>query len=131
MVNIATPHIAGYSADGKANGTSVCVRYISSFFNLNIDKSWYPQNLPLPGKSNEIFIDCDNQSNQEVLFKAVASTYNIMEDDETLRNSVGTFEKQRGNYPVRREFPFYKIKIKNCNNEIIKKLSELGFQVNN
>ena len=38
IIDISTPHIAGYSADGKANGTSVCVRSIASFFNLKIDK---------------------------------------------------------------------------------------------
>ncbi len=130
MVDIATPHIAGYSADGKANGTSVCVKNISSFFNLNIDKNWYPNELPKPGNSSEIFIDCKNQSNQEGFYKAIVSSYDIMNDDNTLRNSVETFEKQRGNYPVRREFPFYKIKFKNCNNEIENKLKELGFQIN-
>lgn len=33
IVDIATPHIAGYSADGKANGTSVCVNAINEYFN--------------------------------------------------------------------------------------------------
>lgn len=130
MVDIATPHIAGYSADGKANGTSVCVRNISSFFDLNIDKNWYPEELPIPNNSNEIYIDCKNQSNQEIFYKAVVSSYDIMRDDNTLRNSVKTFEKQRGNYPVRREFPFYKVNTKNCYTEIGTKLQELGFQIN-
>ena len=44
-VEIATPHIAGYSADGKANGTSVSVRSVSEFFNLGIDKNWYPKEI--------------------------------------------------------------------------------------
>ena len=118
MVDIATPHIAGYSADGKANGTSVCVRNIASFFNLDIDKNWFPRELPAPDNSNEIFIDCEKQKEQEILYKVLTSTYDIMKDDKTLRNSVETFEKQRGNYPVRREFPFYKIDIRNCSDEI-------------
>lgn len=130
MVDIATPHIAGYSADGKANGTSVCVKNISSFFGLNIDKDWYPQELPKPGNSSEIFIDCKDHLNQEIFYKAVVSSYDIMKDDGILRNSVETFEKQRGNYPVRREFPFYRIKTQNCNIEIENKLKKLGFQVN-
>ncbi len=131
MVDIATPHIAGYSADGKANGTSVCVRNIASFFNLDSDKNWYPDELPYPQNSNEISIDCTGLSDQEIFYKAFISSYNILDDDSTLRNSVDTFEKQRGNYPVRREFPFYKIKIKNCRNEIRNKLKEIGFQINN
>jgi erythronate-4-phosphate dehydrogenase len=130
MVDIATPHIAGYSADGKANGTSVCVKNISSFFGLNIDKDWYPKEIPRPGNSREILIDCKKHSNQEIFYKAVVSSYDIMIDDGILRNSAETFEKQRGNYPVRREFPFYKIKTENCINEIENKLKDLGFQIN-
>ncbi len=32
MVDIGTPHIAGYSLDGKVNGTGMAVRAISKFF---------------------------------------------------------------------------------------------------
>ena len=38
---IATPHIAGYSRDGKANGTSQCVNAVSRFFKLGLG-NWYP-----------------------------------------------------------------------------------------
>ena len=130
LADIATPHVAGYSADGKANGTSVCVRNIASFFNLDIDKDWYPDELPSPQNSNEITIDCTGLSDQEIFYKAFISSYDIMNDDNTLRNSVDTFEKQRGNYPVRREFPFYKLKTENCRDEIKNKLKEIGFQIN-
>jgi erythronate-4-phosphate dehydrogenase len=129
MTDIATPHIAGYSADGKANGTSVCVRETASFFNLDIRKDWYPQNLPSPKNPNEILINCGNKSIQEIFYEAVTSSYKIIEDDKRLRDSIDTFEKQRGNYPVRREFPFYKVKTKNCTTDIEKKLRELGFQL--
>ena len=130
MVDIATPHIAGYSADGKANGTSVCVQNIASFFDLDINENWYPEELPVPQNPDEIIIDCGNLSDQEIFYKAFISSYEIMNDNDNLRKSVGTFEKQRGNYPVRREFPFYKIKTKNCRDEIQNKLKEIGFQIN-
>lgn len=35
---IATPHIAGFSADGKANGTRMCLEHIKRFFGIKIDK---------------------------------------------------------------------------------------------
>ena len=35
---ICTPHIAGYSADGKANATMQSVRAVSEFFNLGLNK---------------------------------------------------------------------------------------------
>jgi len=129
MIDIATPHIAGYSADGKANGTAVCVRAIGKFFGLGIDPKWYPAEIPQPPGSNTVEIDCWGKSDQQIFSEAVLHTYKIFEDDKTLRSSAETFEKQRGNYPLRREFPFYNIILKNCRKEIVNPLVELGFNV--
>ena len=38
QVSIATPHIAGFSADGKANGTRACVENIARFFHLRVER---------------------------------------------------------------------------------------------
>ena len=46
LVNTATPHIAGYSTDGKANGTSKIVNSLCEFFKLPL-KDWYPPDVPL------------------------------------------------------------------------------------
>jgi len=56
-------------------------------------------------------------------------TYSVMEDDNRLRSSLNTFEKQRGNYPLRREFFNYEIKIKNPHSDIQKILAGLGFKI--
>lgn len=56
LVDIGTPHIAGYSADGKANGTSMSVQALSRFFGLGLD-TWYPERVPLP-ECTMIDIDC-------------------------------------------------------------------------
>ena len=129
MVEIATPHIAGYSADGKANGTAVCVNGINSFFKLGIKKDWYPQEIPLPYNSSLLEINCSNKSNQQIFNEIILATYDIIKDNELLKNSLNTFEMQRSNYPLRREFTFYKIHLVNGNEEITSKLSELGFNV--
>ena len=52
---IATPHIAGFSADGKANGTRMCLEHIESFFHLRFDKI---KNVVPPALENPI-IDLD------------------------------------------------------------------------
>ena len=44
---IATPHIAGYSVEGKANGTAACVKAASRFFRFGLD-DWSPATLPAP-----------------------------------------------------------------------------------
>ncbi|MEE9431755.1 MAG: 4-phosphoerythronate dehydrogenase PdxB [Melioribacteraceae bacterium] len=138
MVDLATPHIAGYSTDGKVNGTTVCVNEINDFFNLGLKANpakktsgqvWYPESIPIAKNGNEIVIDCNNKTEQEVIAEAVNTTYSITDDDKILRNSPETFEKQRGDYRIRREFDNYSLKLKNCNSVVENKLSKLGFKI--
>ena len=44
-------------------------------------------------------------------------------------NNVKQFEQLRGDYPIRREFPAFTIIAKNIKDEIIEKLSTLGFNI--
>ncbi len=127
LTDIATPHIAGYSADGKANGTAVCVNELNKFFNLGLNENWYPEEIPLPNNSSQIIVDCKNKSFQQIIFELVNHTYKIFDDDNRLRKSTETFEQQRANYPVRREFNFYKVKLLNENEELEKIIKQLGF----
>ncbi len=125
MAFLATPHIAGYSADGKANGTSMIVRDLCKFFNIKLS-DWYPSEIPAPSEP-EITIDCIGKSHEEIIRKAVFHTYNITEDDVKLRFDPSHFEKIRENYPVRREFPAYKLHLRDASDETVKLLKELGF----
>lgn len=129
LVDFATPHIAGYSADGKANGTSMSIHALNNFFNLGIKNDWYPSEIPSPPQPKEISFDCQGKEEEQILHECILSTYKISEDDQRLRNSVETFEKQRGDYPVRREFPYFTVKLSNEISEIKKKISELGFSI--
>jgi erythronate-4-phosphate dehydrogenase len=129
LVDIGTPHIAGYSMEGKANGTAICVRGINSFFNLGMDNEWFPDKIPSPDNSGEIIINCRGKSDQDIIFEAILTSYDIMQDDERLRDSIDTFESQRDNYPIRREFSFYNVKLIDENSEITKKLNEIGFNI--
>ncbi len=126
-VNIATPHIAGYSIDGKANGTRMAVQGLNEFFNLGM-QDWEPTGLPVPEKA-EIDIDGAGKNLQQILYEAVRDSYDIMEDDKRLRDSVNTFEKQRGTYPVRREFGSYSIRLKNDTVDAGPLLLKLGFNI--
>jgi len=126
MVDIVTPHIAGYSKDGKANGTAMSVQAVSRFFDLGID-NWTCQNVELPA-STKITIEESGKSTEEVLKEAVLKTYDIHEDDKRLRLSPESFEKQRGDYPVRREFPVYQITLLNSSPETMEQLKTFGFK---
>ncbi len=128
MTFLATPHIAGYSADGKANGTAVIVKKLCESFGIPLN-DWYPSEVPVlqePG----LIIDCNGKSKGEILRKAILHTYNIVEDDIRLRFDPSRFEKERENYPVRREFSYYTISLKDGNEEIENLLKGLGFKIN-
>jgi erythronate-4-phosphate dehydrogenase len=126
-VALATPHIAGYSVDGKANGTAMSVQAISRFFQLELD-NWYPASLPAP-QSPILRMDCSNKTQEAVLLDAIQATYDIEADDARLLKSVETFEAQRGNYPVRREFFAYQVQAANASNSTRSALKDLGFQL--
>jgi len=103
-----TPHIAGYSADGKAAGTMMCVQALGRFFDLPC-KEWEVQDMPFPSQTLEFTIDTKDRKPQDVLADAILHTYNVMDDDAALRKDILSFEKQRSEYPVRREFPAFAV----------------------
>jgi erythronate-4-phosphate dehydrogenase len=107
-----TPHIAGYSVDGKATGTTMSVQALGKFFDLPC-RDWEVTEVPQSIQPAEFSIDTTGKTPQEVLADAILHTYDIMTDDAALRASVATFEKQRSNYPVRREFPAFSVKLLN------------------
>jgi erythronate-4-phosphate dehydrogenase len=124
---IATPHIAGYSADGKANGTAMTVNTLCKYFNLNL-KDWYPEDVP-PPLYPDITIYCSGKSDEEIIRDAVFHTYNIASDDQKLRLSPSDFEKQRGDYPLRREFNSYQVNLKKGTIKVREILEKIGFTV--
>ena len=127
LSDYATPHIAGYSRDGKANGTAMSVRALSQYFNLGLNK-WFPESIEEPA-NNLIEINGSQRDEESVLAEAILSTYDIEADDELFRENPHNFEKLRGNYPVRREFDSYTIKATKVKPETIKKFKNLGFKV--
>lgn len=125
LTEIATPHIAGYSKDGKATGTLMSVQAISEFFNLGLN-DWRPTGIELPNQP-VIEIDGTGLTEQEILSKAILHTYDIRNDDKAFRSNTELFEQLRGDYPTRREFPAFTIIAKNVNEKTKEKLKELGF----
>ena len=127
MTEIATPHIAGYSKDGKAKGTLMSVLAISDFFGLGLN-NWQLSGVELP--TNPIIeIDGEGMNEQEVFSKAILHTYDIRHDDKLLRLSPEHFEQQRGDYPTRREFPAFTIRTQRVEEKTLEKLELLGFNV--
>ncbi len=74
---LATPHIAGYSADGKANATRMSLEALCRFFGIEAEFNILPPEGP--------------------------KGYDPTRDSEWLKASPEKFEWFRGNYPIRRE----------------------------
>ncbi|MBO4499097.1 MAG: 4-phosphoerythronate dehydrogenase PdxB [Bacteroidaceae bacterium] len=125
----ATPHIAGYSLDGKANGTWMSVQAVARALGLPCT-DWKVNEIPLPQQPTLFTIQAEGKTPQQVLAEAILNTYRIKEDDSRLRACPSDFEKQRADYPVRREFPTFTAVLHNdrdCRAAAI--LREAGFNV--
>ncbi len=127
LTELATPHIAGYSKDGKATGTQMSVHAISQFFGLGLE-NWQPSGVEQP--TNPVFeLDGAGLNKQQIISKAVLHTYDIRNDDQNFRNNTEQFEQLRGDYPIRREFPAFTIVPINVPKETSAVLKKLGFQI--
>jgi len=127
MTEIATPHIAGYSKDGKATGTEMSVHAISRFFNLGLE-NWHPSGVELP--EQPVFeLDGSGLSDQQIIAKAILHTYDIRNDDADFRKDPSKFEQLRGDYPTRREFPAFTIIPRNLPEGTLEILKKIGFNI--
>lgn len=101
LVDYGTPHIAGYSSDGKANGTAAAVRFVAKNFGVEALAGFYPAGLPARPRVAEPLPE------EELARLAhVADTYyDIRIDDAALRAAPGRFEELRNGYRDRREAP--------------------------
>ncbi len=130
---LATPHIAGYSFDGKVNGTRQV--YEAACHHLGVTPKWDPApDLPAP--------DCPEYTVngslplQEAILKTVSAVYDIRNDDRELRAIIhkapeergAYFDRLRKEYPRRREFHNTRVTVQPENSEMLDCLRGLGFR---
>lgn len=128
MLDLSTPHIAGYSADGKANGTWMSVQTVAKVLDLPL-KDWKVSEIPAPEQPLEFTLDAAGKTMQEVLTEAVLHTYEVTEDSDRLRANLGSFEALRGDYQIRREFTAFTVRIVGGTEEQCGRLAKIGFNV--
>ena len=128
LADIATPHIAGYSADGKAAGTAAAVRTVAEALGLPLTQ-WRPAALPDPARPLSFTLDACGKTCAEVLSEAIFYSYDILADDAALRADPARFEALRGDYPVRREPGAFSLQLQGGTQEMAERLSALGFRI--
>ena len=91
---VATPHIAGYSAQGKANATAMAVQALARHFDLPL-ADWRPAKTkpttPKMLRWEEMCATIDNHCDLE-------------SESNTLKNAPEQFESLRNNYRYREEY---------------------------
>jgi erythronate-4-phosphate dehydrogenase len=117
---IATPHIAGYSSDGKANASRHIVEQLNLFFDLKMPKV----SLELPTPEEPVLKIHKNSPHK--LASALLYAYDPLKDTEILKKSPEKFEEIRGSYVFRREYKAFRIM--NLNEPDAEVLRAFGFQ---
>lgn len=90
LASIATPHIAGYSLQGKIRASQMAVDALTTFFmtpRVTLD-----QPLPPPAAT-------------EVSARDIVASYNPLTDTEALKKNPEKFEELRNHYNLRNETP--------------------------
>jgi erythronate-4-phosphate dehydrogenase len=95
--HIGTPHIAGYSCNGKANATRMSLAALAAHFGMSDIPS---VQAPAP---QQPFICAESKA------EALLQIYNPHTDSHALKAQPALFEQLRGNYPIRHEEQTYEI----------------------
>jgi len=131
-VFIGTPHIAGYSFDGKVNGTRMIYEAACRF--LGRAPAWDPTPLLPAPEHPRVEVDGTAES---ALNSTVRSVYDIIKDDAAMRGLIRCepgerarlFDRLRKEYPRRREFFNTTAVVWPRNSELEARLAGLGFHV--
>jgi erythronate-4-phosphate dehydrogenase len=149
-VDIATPHIAGHSYEGKVNGTKIIYKAYLAWLaetsadpvlrerakellrEENIEKLFALPTPPVP------HIDLPSiKDSEELLRQAVLRVYDIEADSLRLKRScvedpvlrAAAFDQQRSKYPMRREFTSTTVTLAKASKKLCATLQGLGFKI--
>lgn len=132
ITDIATPHIAGYSYEGKLNSTLFVYNKFCEY--VGIEKTWKPDYLPIP---NNFIRPPRIENNVELMKYILNNIYDITEDSNKLKEGLKSgddqfprfFDNLRKNYRIRREFFNYKIDASSLTVEQKRMLKTLRFDI--
>lgn len=100
-VDIATPHIAGYSMQGKQIGSAMAVRSVARFLKIEELYEFYPKTDIIEYQA--VRLDTREKTQGQVA-SMIQYNYPIFTDDFMFRMNPTKFEQLRTDYQYRREF---------------------------
>lgn len=131
---LATPHIAGYSFDGKVAATLMLRAALHTWLNRTADPLDLSAVLP-PAEVPRVDLAGCEGSDEELLRAAVSAVYDIDEDDRALRQAVSQqdggigFDRLRKHYRRRREFHHTTVVVPRGRDALAARAESLGFHV--
>jgi erythronate-4-phosphate dehydrogenase len=133
-VALGTPHIAGYSIDGKLRGTGMIYEAACEYFDM--PAQWHARDAVAATPAYRLTGD-RQEDVLATLREAVLSVYDVREDDARLRETLAlpdtersaAFDALRKNYPVRREFSESTIQLQHPADAAGVLLGKLGFRI--
>ncbi len=110
QVDLASPHIAGYSVEGRLRGTQMI--HDACCAHLGLDSHWFLQDhLPQP-----VTLALPDESRDRFWSRLFAAHYDIEQDDRALRDlarlpetAATGFDRLRKQYPPRYEYPQFRL----------------------
>jgi len=131
---LATPHIAGYSLEGKVKGTEIVYQAMSKFMGLPTRKQ-AGQFLPEPALSKVSFTSAADE--RAAVQIALRACYDPRQDDAHLRYVMRMpkaeqgveFDRLRRDYPVRRECSSLKVQLKGTSKSLQDSFRAIGFKL--
>lgn len=131
---LATPHIAGYSLEGKMQGSEMIYKALCRFLGLPVRKQ-AGQFLPQAALSQLCFTS--NAGQNESVEVALRACYDPRRDDARLRLTMRGddaqraegFDRLRKEYPIRRECSSLKVQLKGSSKAIQDSFKALGFKL--
>jgi erythronate-4-phosphate dehydrogenase len=136
-VDLSTPHIAGYSFDGKVAGLIMIYNAVCDYFKCKVQHTI--QDFLPPPKIAEIHIAPEDltRDEEQIIHDTVQQVYVINRDDFNTREILLQEPAKRGeffdilrkNYPQRREFHNTKVFLPDMNSTLARKISGIGFQI--
>ncbi|ALG69052.1 4-phosphoerythronate dehydrogenase PdxB [Beggiatoa leptomitoformis] len=131
-VALGTPHIAGYSFDGKVRGTEMIYTAVCQYFEQN--QTWFAQQS-MPASALLSLKFSDTAQDNQIIHTAVSNVYDVRRDSDALRRGIYAddpseyFDVLRQQYPIRREFACVTISLPATKACLASQLRDLGFQV--
>lgn len=98
--NIATPHIAGYSLEGKINATLFTIDNFARHYSI---EDLYEFSIPLPPSPEMPFVNNSKIGAIDNAAELLLSSFPVWKEETLLRASPHLFEQIRVNYKYRRE----------------------------